>query len=249
MKHAPESPSVVDGHRPHGSARSAIFRLGSTMCRCLCALLINGLAVALIGMTITVLVAWACIGLAHFPPRFQYEYAVTQWPVDVPESWPQPHVAREARGIGWRWSGLETKFTLPMQPEFHLCTIANLSSGWPFPALMAETRSEHRSTGQLHAAHPPSPWVSGIDYPLQQPRGFPWKRLPIMPIWRGFVANSVLYAAVTWVVIASVGAAFVRLRTAIRSRKGRCSQCDYPLTGLPKHDGCPECGSAQPCRE
>lgn len=76
-----------------------------------------------------------------------------------------------------------------------------------------------------------------------------WARngpLPVVPIWRGFVANSLVYAAV-WL-IALLGYRSVRNRR--RRLRSLCQRCGYPLTGLAdastestRQGACPECGS------
>ena len=58
-------------------------------------------------------------------------------------------------------------------------------------------------------------------------------RLPLRPIWFGFLVNSTLYGGCVWLV-----AATPRL---VRRRPGRCPACSYDLSDGAVH-GCPECG-------
>ncbi len=67
----------------------------------------------------------------------------------------------------------------------------------------------------------------------------PWRVLPYTPIWRGFIADTVVYAGV-W-----AGPLLVPLllRRRVRLARSRCPDCGYDLaaTGGPVC-GCPECG-------
>ena len=65
--------------------------------------------------------------------------------------------------------------------------------------------------------------------------------LPLRPIWPGFTANTLFYAAVLWLLIPGP---FV-LRRVIRLRRGLCPACGYDL-GHAEHEGCPECGRTLP---
>ena len=62
--------------------------------------------------------------------------------------------------------------------------------------------------------------------------------LPYAPIWTGLVMNTLLYAAMLWVLM---GAPFV-VRRWRRQRTGRCFRCGYDLRGA-DHEVCPECGA------
>lgn len=65
--------------------------------------------------------------------------------------------------------------------------------------------------------------------------------LPIVPVWPGFVFNTLLFAAtVPFPVVA-----FFHLRRQRRITQSRCCQCAYDLRGLPLDARkCPECGRA-----
>ena len=69
---------------------------------------------------------------------------------------------------------------------------------------------------------------------------FWWSRgyLPLGPIWPGFAANTLFYAAILWLLIPGP---FV-LRRVIRVRGGRCGACGYDLKGAEHDRACPECG-------
>ncbi len=62
------------------------------------------------------------------------------------------------------------------------------------------------------------------------------RKLPIMPVWFGFLVNTLLYGALLMTPFVP-GA----IRRSSRARKGRCTTCGYDIAGLAT---CPECGSA-----
>jgi len=61
--------------------------------------------------------------------------------------------------------------------------------------------------------------------------------LPLLPLWPGFVIDTLFYAAIWF----GVFFGFVSARRFIRVRRGRCRRCGYDLRGE-LEQGCPECG-------
>lgn len=78
-----------------------------------------------------------------------------------------------------------------------------------------------------------------LDDPLD--RGRSWERLslPYNPIWSGLLANSLAYGFVWLMVFTAIGFA----RRAVRRGRGRCTRCNYDLSGAVT-PVCPECGRA-----
>ena len=70
------------------------------------------------------------------------------------------------------------------------------------------------------------------------PKLWRW-RVPVLPIWRGFAANMLFYAAILWLLI---GGPFA-LRRIIRRRRGLCPACGYDVKHA-EHESCPECGAS-----
>ena len=62
------------------------------------------------------------------------------------------------------------------------------------------------------------------------------KVLPLIPIWPGFLWNTLLYEALWWFLLSGIR----RLIMFRRRRKGCCTSCGYQL--LAEQAVCPECG-------
>jgi len=125
-------------------------------------------------------------------------------------------------------------------------------AGWPRRALgwecweeqvVDETPSGQFQSHYVIVGHPsPTTWHIGLPPPNACP-GFrgqddDWKRLPLRPLWPGFIVNTLFYAIILWLLIPGP---FV-LRRVIRVKRGRCPQCGYDLRGQLPGAGCPECG-------
>ena len=61
--------------------------------------------------------------------------------------------------------------------------------------------------------------------------------IPLVPLWPGFLIDTLFYAALWLGLIVGFGAA----RRTLRKRRGRCPMCAYDLRGN-LDAGCPECG-------
>jgi hypothetical protein len=108
------------------------------------------------------------------------------------------------------------------------------SAGWPFLALEG-TRCDALMSDVWTL---PSSVMRLDNY-----RGYP---LPTRPLSPGFAINTILYAAMLWVVFATPGM-IKRTRRRILRGRGLCIHCGYDLRGQPAPpDGnsikCPECG-------
>lgn len=71
-----------------------------------------------------------------------------------------------------------------------------------------------------------------------------YRDLPYLPIWRGIILNTILYAAVWYLVISGIGLVNQRLRRLIRMKPWLCTKCRYDLRGI-SSSKCPECGHAR----
>ena len=71
-------------------------------------------------------------------------------------------------------------------------------------------------------------------WPITYPRA-----LPLLPIWRGLLADSLLFG-VAWLLVLNIAPA---LRRKLTSKTGHCGACGYNLQGLSRGSACPECGT------
>lgn len=123
----------------------------------------------------------------------------------------------------------------------HACNLSEHRRGWPFHALGCAT-----------AVQPV--WAEGASGRVQTHWGFAFRpgrpaswdidlvHLPLKPLFPGFYADSLLYAAAWWAVC------FWRpMRRKRRIARGLCPACAYSLAGLPAaNNKCPECGTVTP---
>ncbi len=77
--------------------------------------------------------------------------------------------------------------------------------------------------------------------PEERPWFYPPRPLPLRPASRGFVFNTIFYAAILWLLTLGPFTA----RRMIRVKRGHCINCGYDLRGA-EHEVCPECGSGHP---
>ena len=195
-------------------------------------LIITVLACLLLGAIVNVAVAWCGARYARWPFfGLSARHDITKWPIEVPSrSSAKPWVAGSRSRLwtitrmGW---GNEAFFI-----DFY-------SFGWPARSLQTETWHNYEiRSGRRLVDHPePNVWNEGlrVDWGL--------KVLPLRPIWPGFAINTIIYAAVLWLVFCA-WPGFVRRR--VRRGRGQCLHCGYDLRGQPPEAGasrkCPECG-------
>ena len=120
------------------------------------------------------------------------------------------------------------------------------AEGWPWRALATECRHNARTQSVYSMPDlddcPPTgalviPGAARREYRLLS--GFDlW--LPLLPLWRGLIANTLFYTLLVWL----LRRGFVRLRGWRRRRRGRCGWrggSGYDLSGS-VGTVCPECG-------
>jgi len=61
--------------------------------------------------------------------------------------------------------------------------------------------------------------------------------IPLGIIWRGFILNALIFAAIWFALLAGPGT----VKRTLRRRRGACIDCGYDLRGA-AHEQCPECG-------
>jgi hypothetical protein len=73
----------------------------------------------------------------------------------------------------------------------------------------------------------------------------PFRALPLLPLWVGFVANTAFYGAGLWLVwFLNILRPFTLLRR-LRIKRGLCPACGYPMGDS---DVCSECGKPLPSK-
>jgi hypothetical protein len=112
--------------------------------------------------------------------------------------------------------------------------------GWPLLA-MQTTRAGATSPYKVASPFQVSSLTEGLEHPLPRTwsRSGSWSTLPLKPVWRGFLTNTIFWG----VCIAAIGFSWSFIKRAWRSRRGVCVQCCYALRGL---QVCPECGTPSP---
>jgi hypothetical protein len=113
-------------------------------------------------------------------------------------------------------------------PSHKITFFVEAASGWPLLSMRAcvELGEDMKSIEKTHGAFV----VNGATSFVVDGRA-----LPLRPLWPGFAINTILYAAILWLLFAAPG--FVRRRR--RGRRGQCPACAYPVGSSTV---CTECG-------
>lgn len=136
-------------------------------------------------------------------------------------------------------SGTEALRTLASGRLLENCPV-ELGSGWPFRAVHARWTTEGGLLlplvvrGTVHGGFAPEFLVIKTGLKSDQVHAvFPWK-----PLWPGFIANWLIYAAIWWLTATAIQKSKLRYRL-IRNRCERCAHAIAPgAVG-----SCPECGA------
>lgn len=212
----------------------------------------QGVAICIIlGVALTVVIAW---GTAAFETLKRIEIAARmeagvvdaislkplsigelRWTAPAAKDWPRPDFQTSAHGRGVEWRMTGTVSGSEFEEERILC-------GWPFRAFVwyEATESTRGKTRILFRDGLPC---------VKLPASMGWlvdfvstgaaadRRLPLIPVWSGAVADTSLYA-----IAFALVTTFVRvIRRRYRRNHGLCPKCGYHLTGNSAM-GCPECG-------
>jgi len=120
---------------------------------------------------------------------------------------------------------------------------------WPMP--WHPSNSRFPSWGDaidFRQETPIANWQHSMSFELPEKIGpitLPADRyLPLRPIWSGLIINTIIYAAIIWVMmfIASI------MQQHRRFKKGHCPKCNYELRS-DYSAGCPECGWGREAEE
>jgi len=189
-----------------------------------------------IGTVHAVLVAWGC-ALFSETPVLTIESGEPRWPMAVDAGWPEtPHAVLFGRRGGYEMCaaqclGRRPHPTPPGRPRlFTEYRLEQHDFGWPVPAMRALRIITKDGTEARHAVAMPA-----VLDPLARNAG---RRLPLAPMWPGFVVDALLYSGFAWLLLEAPGL----LRRGVRAWHGRCVACGYDLRGASGRC-CPECGT------
>ena len=112
------------------------------------------------------------------------------------------------------------------------------AGGWPARSMMWFT--ETTDTAWAGGANDKAPhWCIELSPDTSRsPAHLQRRGLPLLPIWPGFLINTLLGATVLWLAMLAP----ITLRRHIRRRRGHCLKCAYDLRGA-EDESLPECGS------
>lgn len=207
-------------------------------------LILRALLCLVLGVVINILVAWGFMAF-HAPTGTTSEYVMKErrWPVRSLDTLGRPvaWMAENATGFA-SWTIIEgtlhapptappaTTFSVPQPVRIMFGTEVKAEAcGWPRLSMVRWSEP----------SIPVTFWSDGIDISGMK-RAMPSivePRLPIHPLWGGFIANALVFALPAAAVL--LAPAVVRLLR--RARRGVCLGCGYDARGLQR---CPECGRA-----
>lgn len=180
-------------------------------------------------------------------PATYYTYDSTlTWPGGAPVDWPRPQTGFDGAGTGLEYSSRHYSEIVGPQ-ALQRFNVRLVRAGWPLRSLGWQVWEEEFDSAGPNPKHSSTllPGTSCGYIDLKRwlgPRGTSiysinevHQRLPVVPIWPGFVINSILYGAMAWIACRSM----LAWRTWRRSRQGLCPSCGYPVGSSAT---CTECG-------
>jgi hypothetical protein len=113
--------------------------------------------------------------------------------------------------------------------------VAITAYGWPMRALWCGARARRPYAPKVSYAY-----TGGMKIPaVQGPHRLGPLILPCLPVWPGFIIDTLSYTAA----LAAAALGLQSVIRALRRRHGRCPACAYDLQGTPPGAPCPECGA------
>ena len=215
------------------------------------------LVLLLIGAVVNVLVAWGCVRfLSATVHSNSLDSAVGS--TQSAAQWWQSHRPGDFRtdfqlrygktGFGIARTVYVGKSPLPLDfAEYYFEAAVRHRAGWPMLSLQGEKwcTKHHTSVGDLNdrvTIEASLRWGWEADASPGVPIDAFLPLYPLLPIWPGFLVNTVFYA---WVVFLIFFALVYwplngprRIRRHLRRKRGHCPMCGYDLRGVPE-GGCP----------
>ena len=209
-------------------------------------------AFLLLGVLLNIAVAWGCaygVGFGRFESR-QYEldggvyWSVLSWggfgsrrivsvrPITAGDD---ADAVEGGAPVFPAWSGIRGGGEPP--PDSAVLLEAAEARGWPLLSLSASFE-----TGSPLPSFATRISLGGVEIRPAADRVNAYdasgRTLPLRLVWRGFVVNTLFYAAAAWLLSRMP----VALRRFLRGRRGLCRVCGYPAG---ESAVCTECGSAR----
>jgi hypothetical protein len=190
------------------------------------------LLLLVVGAMLNIGTAWACICSA--PTSWvTYGGGGLSWPQRPPNHWPAPTATISRGGFGWGCVAASHQSLIGKQVaeavpgeymEFY-------RAGWPCASLAALRQLELPS--DLDPKRIVNEWDGRLSRATNQ------RPLPARPLWSGFLANTLLYALVSYVVWRATRRLYLWRNS--RLARGLCPSCGYPAGSSAR---CSECGEA-----
>ena len=183
----------------------------------------------LLGAVVNVGVAYSCVFWApDWPGGSSVDLpAGSDWVREPGASWPAPNKGFASSAFGH--SIVTRSATTKPGIAYHQTII---QFGWPFRTVELEVRVVG---GRIQER-------IGLGGQIPATPLFPRHRyLPFHPFWPAFIANTLFYATLLWLLTVGLFA----LRRFLRMKRGLCPKCAYPMGESPV---CTECGRLLPKR-
>ena len=208
----------------------------------------------LAGALANVAVAWACTGWSHSLKSKESKTNASidelRWLLRIgreatpnTDYWIYEIRKRDVRGFGFVQQTFgERRFQQGDGRSFYGPASSTgdfavrIHAGWPMHALAGHWRAR-TGAGTVTAMRWHRSALVIVPWGATQKRA-----LPLHPIWPGFAANTLIYAAALWLLFWSALAS----RRLIRRRRGLCPACAYPMG---ESEVCTECGRELPARK
>ncbi len=193
----------------------------------------------LLGAVVNVAVAWGCVLLAnHVWPYEAFadlnpEHATpSAWRRSVPASWPDVPMSRRTYEGKW-FRIVDESWPSQLDRTLDYYVLKEWRIGVPAKSLSYRSYTHHDFEGGPMPISSTRLLERAILAPPAKPR-FPLA-FPALPIWPAFIANTLFYATILWLLIPGPFA----LRRFLRVRRGVCPKCAYPMG---ESAVCTECG-------
>jgi hypothetical protein len=203
-----------------------------------------------LGLVSTVAVAWWG---ASLPPPFSGKEVPlsARWPFRPPAEWPRPQTRVRYWSI-FRTVEIGREFSYVPLPRGSLNTeelvdhrVFVRSYGLPLRAMTnvdvvrsVGTTPSFTDVGLLWQGLAPK-WLGQQNLPSR-------RHLPLMPVWWGFLGDTLFFAAAWYFLFSVLLLIPGRIRSAVRRRYNHCPACGYDRHSIPASAPCPECGRAKP---